>query len=159
MTNDACENPALASLQHHQINNTIPFQNRRTDRSFLQDAKARYSKLIRQSDVDHWHTHGFVIIRDFLTPQEMEALGTAWNRLMPDWDEYKSRNSMFETIGGASMKTNKTVIRYDFPYSEDALNELAVHPFLVAFAEKLTGSDDLAVSLGHLIGKYAGKGE
>ena len=89
----------------------------------------------------------------------MEALGKAWNRMMPDWEEYKARKSMYQTIGGASQKTHNSIIRYDFPYPEDALNELAVHPFLVAFAERLVGSDDLAISLGHLIGKYAGKGE
>ena len=124
-----------------------------------QEAKARYDKLIRQSDVDHWEKHGYVVIKDLLTAEELEELTIAWKRLMPDWEEYVERKSMFKGVHGSSNKTNSSIIRYDFPYPEDAMNRLAVHPFLVAFAERISGTSDLHVSLGHLIGKYAGKGD
>ncbi len=43
---------------------------------------------------------------------------------------------------------NAATVRNDFPYDDDALNEVAVHPFLFAFAERLAGTDDLASSHG-----------
>ncbi|ORX39604.1 hypothetical protein BD324DRAFT_648244 [Kockovaella imperatae] len=145
--------PAPGSRQlRTDIQAYVPGQN-----ESFQDAKARYDKIIRQSDVDHWNEHGYVIIKDFLTTGEFDELTTGWNRLMPDWEEYKSRQTMYSNVHGNSVKTNPSLIRYDFPYIESAQNRLAVHPFLVAFAERLAGTEDLALSLGHLIGKYAGK--
>ena len=94
-----------------------------------------------------------------MTVQELEEITAAWKRLMPEWDEYVHRQPLWHGAHGTSNKTNPSIIRYDFPYPDDTMNRLAVHPYLVAFAERISGSKDLHVSLGHLIGKYAGKGE
>ena len=117
--------------------------------------------MIRQEDVDHWNKHGFVIIKDFLTVEEFDKLTEAWKRLVPDWTEFKARPSVYKNYTGTSPRnpSHSTVVRHDFPYSEEACNELAVHPYLVALAERLAESDDLALSYGHFIGKHAGRGD
>lgn len=129
----------------------------------VQEAKARYAKLIRQEDVDHWEKHGFVIIEKFLSPEEMSDLTEGIYEHMPTYDEFKKDGLVYKKtaisdrigMGGGSA----AAMRYDFPYDNDSMNELAMHPFLFAFAERLAGTDDLALSNGHLIGKYAGHGD
>ena len=106
--------------------------------------------MIREEDIEHWKEHGYVIIEKFLSPQELERYRTAWKTHMPDWDEYNTNTPMYKK----SFPTG--LLRYDFPYANDDLNQLTFHPLLLAFAERIAGSDDLALSLGHLIGKYAG---
>lgn len=130
-------------------------------RLILQDAKTRFANQIRQDDIDHWHKHGFVIIEKFLSPAELERIHKGVYKHMPTWNEYKQKEIAYRSLSGASGRvgSGSPVVRYDFPYADDALNELAVHPFLLAFAERLAGTDDLALSLGHLVGKYAGKGD
>lgn len=103
-----------------------------------------------------------MIIERFLSPQELEKADAAWQTHMPTWDEYISKEVAYKSLAGTSGRhvpgSTAAGVRYDFPYANDTLNQLAIHPFLVAFAERLAGRDDLLMSLGHLIGKYAGNG-
>ncbi|GFZ44196.1 hypothetical protein JCM24511_01917 [Saitozyma sp. JCM 24511] len=129
----------------------------------FEDAKARFATLIRDEDVAHWHEHGYVIIERFLSPEEMEGINEGVHQHMPTSDEIARRELVFGGLMGTSSRNMKgssaAAVRYDFPYDSDALNNLAMHPFLLAFAERLAETDDLALSLGHLVGKYAGRGE
>jgi hypothetical protein len=81
---------------------------------------------------------------------------------MPTWQEFEERPHVYADLMGSSgrITRNSTAagVRYDFPYDDDTLNNLTMHPFLLAFAERIAETDDLALSLGHLIGKYAGRG-
>ncbi|RSH81522.1 hypothetical protein EHS25_006144 [Saitozyma podzolica] len=123
----------------------------------FEDAKARFATLIRDEDVAHWHEHGYVIIERFLSPEEMEGINEGVHQHMPTSDEIARRELVFGGLMGTSSRNMKgssaAAVRYDFPYDSDALNNLAMHPFLLAFAERLAETDDLALSLGHL-GEY-----
>ena len=55
--------------------------------------------------------------------------------------------------------TNVEIVRREWPFEDDALNYAAIHPFLVAFAERIRGSSDILMNHGAIVGKYAGKGD
>jgi ectoine hydroxylase-related dioxygenase (phytanoyl-CoA dioxygenase family) len=114
---------------------------------------------IEQSDVDHWRQHGYVIIEEFLTPGEAAAARENLARYLPSWEEYTTRAPMFADLHGTSARSTPGWVRYEFPYAGDALNKVAVHPFLVAFAERLVGHGNIALSHGAIVGKYAGKAD
>lgn len=114
---------------------------------------------IRQSHLDHWHEHGYVLVEQFLKPAEIEAARRNLYQYLPDWDEYDSRRPLFSNLGAHGASAAMGWVRHEFPYVGDALNQIAVHPFLVEFAERLLGHRDIALSHGAIVGKYAGKGD
>ena len=127
----------------------------------MQDAKARYAKLILDEDVQHWHDHGYVVIERFLRPDELTDVHAGIQQYMPTYEEYKAHPYRYKGYYGAGNRGsngNEEVVRQEFPYGPMALNETAMHPFLVAFSERLAGTDKLSLSHGAITGKYAGKG-
>ena len=114
---------------------------------------------VAQQDIDHWHRHGYVIVEQFMTPDEIAAARENLSRYLPSWEEYTARAPLFADLRGSSLRSSPGWVRYEFPYSGDALNQVAVHPFLVAFAERLAGHGNIALSHGAIVGKYAGKGD
>jgi ectoine hydroxylase-related dioxygenase (phytanoyl-CoA dioxygenase family) len=114
---------------------------------------------VAQQDIDHWHRHGYVIIERFMTPDEVAAARENLARYLPSWEEYTTREPLFADLRGSSLRSSPGWVRYEFPYSGDALNHVAVHPYLVAFAERLAGHRSIALSHGAIVGKYAGKGD
>ncbi len=56
---------------------------------------------IDQSDVDHWHQHGYVIIKEFLDPDELKAAQENLFQYLPTWQEYSERARSFATCRGA----------------------------------------------------------
>jgi len=127
------------------------------------EAKARYAKAIKQEDLDHWHKHGYVVIERFLDQEELAAIHADFQQYMPTWDEYNKHKRRYNGYEGQTWRRrgqgNIGLIRDEFPYDGDAVNMVATHPFLVAFCERLVGHDDLFLSHGAIVGKYAGKGD
>jgi ectoine hydroxylase-related dioxygenase (phytanoyl-CoA dioxygenase family) len=116
-------------------------------------------KEVAQADLDHWHQHGYVIVEEFMAASEIAAARENLARYLPSWDEYSTRGPLFSDMRGSSPQSSPGWVRYEFPYVGDALNHVAVHPFLIAFAERLVGHDNIALSHGAIVGKYAGKGD
>lgn len=114
---------------------------------------------VQQSDLDHWHEHGYVLVERFLEPEEIEAAHRNLHQYLPDWDEYDARRPLYANLGSHGASGSMGWVRHEFPYVGDALNRVAVHPFLVEFAERLLGRRDIALSHGAIVGKYAGKGD
>lgn len=114
---------------------------------------------IDQADIDHWHQHGYVIIERFMSAAEIAAVREDLYRYLPTWEEYVNRGPAFADLHGTSHRGAPGWVRYEFPYLGQALNRVALHPFLVGFAERLVGQDRIALSHGAIVGKYAGKGD
>jgi ectoine hydroxylase-related dioxygenase (phytanoyl-CoA dioxygenase family) len=114
---------------------------------------------VQQSDLDHWHEHGYVLVEGVLSAAEVAAARENFSRAMPDWDEYQARRPLFSSLGQHNASGAQGWVRHEFPYDGDMLNQVAVHPFLVEFAERLLGSADLALSHGAIVGKYAGRAD
>jgi ectoine hydroxylase-related dioxygenase (phytanoyl-CoA dioxygenase family) len=111
---------------------------------------------IEQSDIDHWHEHGFVIVENVLSQEELAAGLRDFNRYMPEWDEFAARRPLYASLAANSPQASLGWVRHEFPYQGDELNAVAVHPFLVAFAERLLDRKEIALSHGAIVGKYAG---
>ncbi|KZO91709.1 hypothetical protein CALVIDRAFT_337559 [Calocera viscosa TUFC12733] len=124
------------------------------------ELKAQAHEQIKQSDIDYWHEHGYVIIDRFLSPEELAECLEGFNLYMPTWEEYSKRHPMYADLhGNTPVKVPPGWVRHEFPYHSDALNRMAVHPFLVAFAERLMGHSNMLLSHGAIVGKYAGKAD
>ncbi|HTT91246.1 MAG TPA: phytanoyl-CoA dioxygenase family protein [Acidimicrobiales bacterium] len=116
-------------------------------------------RKISQADIDHWHQHGYVIVKNFLSEEELVAARKNLRQYLPDWDEYVERAPLFNNMTGGSMRSAPGWLRHEFPYVGDALNHVALHPFLIGFVERLVGHDNLALSHGAIVGKYAGRAD
>jgi ectoine hydroxylase-related dioxygenase (phytanoyl-CoA dioxygenase family) len=114
---------------------------------------------IDQADVDHWHQHGYVIIKEFLDPDELKAAHENLFQYLPTWQEYSERAPLFRNLHGSSSRSAPGWIRYEFPYAGEALNQVALHPFLVGFVERLVGHGNLLASHGAIVGKYSGRAD
>jgi len=114
---------------------------------------------IAQADIDHWHRHGYVIVERVLDPDELAAVHENISHYMPTWEEYAAHRPRYANLAGNSNRSAPGWVRNEFPYVGDALNRVALHPFLIAFVERLVGHGNLALSHGALVGKYAGKAE
>jgi ectoine hydroxylase-related dioxygenase (phytanoyl-CoA dioxygenase family) len=116
-------------------------------------------KPIQQADIDHWRTHGYVIVKEFMTKEELANIHRDLNAYLPSWDEYARRQPLYANLSGGSSRGAPGWVRHEFPYLGDALNKMAVHPFLEEFVKRLVGHDCIALSHGAIVGKYAGKGD
>ena len=114
---------------------------------------------IDQSDIDHWHRHGYVLIEEFLAPEELKAALENLYQYLPSWQEYSERAPLFRNMQGSSGLSAPGWVRYEFPYVGDALNQVALHRFLVGFVERLVGHTNLLMSHGAIVGKYAGRAD
>jgi ectoine hydroxylase-related dioxygenase (phytanoyl-CoA dioxygenase family) len=114
---------------------------------------------IDQSDIDHWLRHGYVIIEEFLTKAELDAALENLHQYLPSWQEYKARGPLYRDMQGSSRLSAPGWVRYDFPYVGEALNQVALHPYLTAFVERLVGNGNLLLSHGAIVGKYAGRAD
>ncbi len=116
-------------------------------------------RRVEQADVDHWQRHGYVIVEEFLSPSELGACLDNLYRYLPTWDEYKERAPLYADMHGPSGRSSPGWVRYEFPYIDDALNDVTLHPFLLEFVERVVGHSDLALSHGAIVDKYAGKAD
>jgi ectoine hydroxylase-related dioxygenase (phytanoyl-CoA dioxygenase family) len=116
-------------------------------------------RTVEKADIDHWHQHGYVIVEEFLDPAELEACRDNLYRYLPTWEEYVQRAPLYQDIHGSSSRSSLGWVRYEFPYVDDPLNMVTLHPFLVGFVERLVGHSDIALSHGAIVGKYAGKAD
>ena len=118
--------------------------------------------------MQHWKDHGYVVIERFLSPDELRDITEGLHQYLPSWEEYKARPSVYSTYNGERWVSHGVKalrspgvagkgIASDFPYNNDALNNLAVHPFMVAFAERIAGTTNLALTASAVSGKYSGR--
>jgi ectoine hydroxylase-related dioxygenase (phytanoyl-CoA dioxygenase family) len=109
---------------------------------------------INQADIDHWHEHGYVVVENACTKQQVDAALDNINLYMPTWEEYQRRPRAYEPLLG-----ERGIVRRGFPFAGDALNALTFNPYLLEFAWTVLGTADLALSHSGLFGKYAGLGD
>src|SRR5207245_1614684 len=64
-------------------------------------------------------------------------------------EEYRAAPERYPDVGGWR----------ELPFVGDALNDLATHPELVSFAERVIGTEELLLTQAILWGKYAGVGD
>jgi hypothetical protein len=109
-----------------------------------------------EADYEHWCDHGYVVIQ-LLDDGEVEAALENIYEYMPPWDAYRGHARWYaETVGST---TNPSATHARFPFVGDALNHTTIHPDLVAFAERVIGTERIMLGHGQMQGKYAGTRE
>jgi ectoine hydroxylase-related dioxygenase (phytanoyl-CoA dioxygenase family) len=118
-------------------------------------------RKIDAADLEHWRRHGYVIVENVLSDQELSAVRANIADYMPTWEEYKARPRRYADLRGGSHRptTPDGWVTNSFPYVGDALNRSILHPFILGFIEQLLGHDNLALSHAGLVGKYAGRAD
>jgi ectoine hydroxylase-related dioxygenase (phytanoyl-CoA dioxygenase family) len=116
---------------------------------------------ITENQIEHWKRHGYVIVENFLSPEELAEAEENIDRYMPTWEEYVAHRQRYVSMTGNANtpQTPSGWVVNNFPFAGDALNHVALHPFLLGFVERILGYDRLALSHSGLTGKYAGRGD
>src|SRR3989454_452327 len=104
---------------------------------------------ITDEHLAHWRHHGYVAVRNFLTEAELAAVQANVRRYFPTDEEYRAAPERYPDVGGWR----------ELPFVGDALNDLATHPELVSFAERVIGTKEILLTQAILWGKYAGVGD
>jgi len=108
---------------------------------------------VRVSDaaLDEVRRSGFVLIKDFLAPDELEAAQRALWLHFPTPEEYFADPASY-----ANYATSQFAGVEEFPYRSWDLNRLAFHPDLVDAAERYLATTELHLYKVELWAKYAG---
>jgi hypothetical protein len=106
---------------------------------------------VSDSALDDVREHGWTLVEDFLTRDELLAAQEALWLHFPTPDEYFADPS-----AQARYSANQFAGVEEFPYRSWDLNRLAFHPDLVDAAERFLGTDQLHLYKVELWAKYAG---
>lgn len=101
---------------------------------------------------EHWVEHGYVVA-PLLEADEVDAVLDNIYDYLPPWEEFSRRRSRYGHLRHPQATWST------FPFVGSALNNVPVHPALVAFAERVLRTDKLLLNESQLIGKYAGLGD
>jgi len=101
--------------------------------------------------IDAVRQRGFVLVEDFLAPDELKAAQEALWLHYPRPDDYFARTADYPHLA-----TNQFAGVEEFPYRSWDLNRLAFHPDLVDVAERFLGTVELHLYKVELWAKYAG---
>lgn len=109
---------------------------------------------ITEEELQHWETHGYVLVEHLLSRQELQDARQNMLRYLPTWEEYHQAPERYSTMLAAS---NNWPVRA-FPFAGMALNNICTHPVLISLARRLLRTDNIALSHSRLRGKYARTG-
>jgi hypothetical protein len=102
----------------------------------------------------HYLEHGFVIVPEFLSGEELEAGREGFARYFPSADELDETPERYGFI-----HEDPEHLQVEFPFADENLNQLATHPALINFVEKALGTTDIRLTQNAIWAKYAGLGD
>jgi hypothetical protein len=109
---------------------------------------------INDKHAEHLLRHGYVIVPDFLTGEELSAAQASMLRYFPSSEELAATPERY-----GSILEDPEHLQVEFPFSTDALNDVSTHPELIGFVERLLGTREVMLSQSAIWAKYAGTGE
>jgi hypothetical protein len=98
--------------------------------------------------------HGHVIVPGFLKPDELEHARRGMLKYFPTDEELRATPQRY-----GSIFEDPEHLQVEFPFVDDALNDIATHPELAGFVERLLGTRDVLLSQSAIWAKYAGTGD
>jgi len=104
---------------------------------------------ITDEHLARWRRHGYVVVPNLLTEAELPAIQANVRRYFPTDEEYRAAPERYPNVGGWR----------ELPFVGAALNDLATHPELASFAERVVGTNEILLTQAILWGKYAGVGD
>src|SRR5690242_9685635 len=109
---------------------------------------------ISDEQTEHYLKHGYVVVPDFLTGDELAAARKNLLRYYPSAEELAATP---ERYGGLMEEAEQ--LQNEFPFAGEALNDISTHPELIAFVERVLGTEDVLLSQAAIWAKYAGTGD
>src|SRR5438874_700146 len=109
---------------------------------------------ISDSHLDHYLTHGYVVVESFLPKPELSA---ARDNLLRYFPTARELSATPERYAGALEDAEH--LQIEFPFAGDALNDVSTHPDIISFVERVLGVRDVLLSQAAIWAKYAGTGE
>ena len=108
-----------------------------------------------EADIDHYHAHGYVLLRNFLDDDELNRVYVELERVIPGWrfavDPSLAKPPDWQ--GAPELAANPR-----FPFPGDTLNAMAFHPELRRFAATICGHDEFFCEQSDLTYKCKGHG-
>lgn len=109
---------------------------------------------ITAEQFEHYLTHGYAIVPGFLTLTEVQNARVDFLRYYPTAEELDETPNRY---GGILEEPEH--LQTEFPFDGDALNDISTHAEIIAFVEKVLGSQDVVLSQAAIWAKYAGTGD
>lgn len=125
-------------------------------------------KRHQSSDIDHFERHGWVLIEHLLTADEIEAAYPGLFTLYPTPEQFHAgsdpRNVAFRndasTPANAGTDPRFRPLQFvglkEFPFADQTLNLLPLHPAIIALAEDLLHTRDVRLYQAETFAKYTG---
>jgi hypothetical protein len=108
---------------------------------------------ITAAQIKHYLEHGYVVVPWFLTPAELRKARRGIGRYFPSVDELEATPERYGFI-----YDDPENLQVEFPFADDGLNDLATHPELIVFVQKVLGTSNVRLSQSAIWTKYAGLG-
>lgn len=108
---------------------------------------------ITDKHLNHLRDHGYVIIKNFLTPEELAMAQEGFGQYYPSVDELEATPQRY---GGLLDEVD--ALQTEFPYAHAGLNHMATHPAILSGVKRFLGNEDIRLSQSAIWAKYAGYG-
>jgi len=102
----------------------------------------------------HLDLHGYAVVPDFLTADELAAGRAEMFQHFPTAQELWAAPRKYEFVF-----EDPEHLQVEFPFGGLALNRNATHPDLIGFVEKALGDSEVLLTQAAIWAKYAGTGE
>jgi hypothetical protein len=112
---------------------------------------------VAAKDLEQFRVDGYVILEQFLDPDEIGGALAEVFGYMPSWEEYARAPGRYPGLsdGGAAPGS----ARAQFPFEGPALNNVFAHRRILDVVEGATGTDRISLEHAGVTGKYAGLGD
>ena len=106
---------------------------------------------ISDADISKFRDQGFVVVPDFLTPEEVARTEQGISAHLPSPEEFFADPGKFERFGASQFGGIDA-----FPWRHLDLNLLPVHPDLIDGVQRILGCREIRLYKAELWGKFAG---
>lgn len=141
---------------HRDVARVRPAQKDPPSAGLENAAATAYKRAVRIADNHRQQLlrHGYAIVPAVLTPDELAAARIGFLRYFPTAEELHATPQRYGAIF-----EDPEHLQVEFPFADDALNDLSTHPELIGFIERLLGTPDVLLSQAAIWAKYAGTGD
>ncbi len=105
---------------------------------------------ITETHAAHYREHGYAVVEEFLTAEELAGILVELEQLLPGWVEYCRDPSLPKPANWDSSERPAGALAYRFPFPGSYLNAVTLHPDLVEFATNMAAGSEMYCEQSHL---------
>jgi ectoine hydroxylase-related dioxygenase (phytanoyl-CoA dioxygenase family) len=109
---------------------------------------------ISDKTIETLQRHGYAIVPQVLSADELAAAQRSLLQYFPTAQELRDTPQRYGFV-----YDDPEHLQVEFPFAGDALNDISTHPELIAFVERLLGTNEVMLSQAAIWAKYAGTGD